>query len=140
MAHNHAMMKGMSAMAEPLLLTYNLNSLTAEGVKALCRRQGIRFREVAPAEYALPIGALAGIPVAAGGMPSADAFDEPMLVMCHMLSDQLDAFLAGLRESGLPRIPLKAVLTPTNVAWNSVALHEELAREHAALRARPGKP
>ena len=139
MAHNHAMMKGMSAMAEPLLLTYNLNSLTAEGVKALCRRQGIRFREVAPAEYALPIGALAGIPVAAGGMPSADAFDEPMLVMCHMLSDQLDAFLAALREAGL-RVPLKAVLTPSNVAWNSAALYAELSREHAEMSKRTGQP
>ena len=125
-------------MAEPLLLCYNLEPLTASRMKALCQRQRIRCREVAPGEYALPIGALAGIPVTrpAANAPG-DGFGDAMLVMCHMLSDQLNAFLQGMRDDGLPRIPLKAVLTPANVAWDSVQLHDELAREHEAVRRRP---
>ena len=121
-------------MASPLLLTYNLNPLAGAGLAALCKRQGIRLRPVQPGEYALPIGALAGIPVSAatGAVPPSPFADE-MLVMCHMLSDQLDAFLQGMRDLGIARIPLKAVLTPSNVAWTSSRLHDELSREHEAM-------
>lgn len=119
---------------QPTLLTYNLNPDTASRLEAVCREQGILLRAVKPFEYALPIGALAGIPVAKGssGLPTG-AFADEMLVMCHMLSHQLDAFLQGMRAGGVPRIPLKAVLTPTNVTWDSLRLHDELAREHAAM-------
>lgn len=121
-------------MAEPLLLTYNLSPDAFIALRALCAKLGIRCRPVKPEEYALPVGALAGIPVAADASSAAEAgFDDGMLVICHMLSDQLDALLEGLRQGG-PRVALKAVLTPSNVAWSAYRLHAELAREHAALR------
>ena len=122
-------------MNGPLVLTYNLDALTDAGVRAVCRAQGIRVRAVAPSEYALPVGALAGIPVAP--RPEAappDRFGDAMLVMCHMLSPQLDAFLQGLRDGGVPRVALKAILTPFNVGWNSAQLRDELARERDAVR------
>lgn len=124
-------------MAEPMLLTYNINPLTEAGLAALCQRQGIRLRRVGRDEYALPIGALAGIPVANGKRAGSPTFDDEMLVMCHMLSGQLDAFLQGMRDIGLPRIALKAVLTPSNVTWSSSQLRDELSREHAAMARRP---
>ena len=123
-------------MAEPLLLTYNLSPDAFLALRALCDRLRNRCRTVKPEEYALPIGALAGIPVAAVPAPAPQArFDEAMLVICHMLSDQLDALLEGLRQAGI-RVALKAVLTPSNVAWSSIQLHSELAREHAEMRRR----
>lgn len=121
-------------MAEPLLLTYNLDLRSDAMLRALCQSMGIRCRSVARDEYALPVGALAGIPaVAPRNAPSAP-FDDPMLVMCHLSKPQLDAFLQGMRDAGVPRVALKAVLTPVNVAWSSRALRDELAREHEALR------
>lgn len=121
-------------MARPLLLTYNLNPQTAEALKRLCDGMQIRCRAVQPSEYALPIGVLAGIPVAiAPDAAPAGGFNDAMLVICFMLSDQLDALLPALRQAGLS-IPLKAVLTPSNVSWNSIQLHDELAREHALMR------
>lgn len=121
-------------MAQPLLLTYNLDSITAAALKRACAPLQIRCRAVEPREYGLPVGALAGIPVSA---PQADAlaqgFADAMLVICFMLSDQLDALLAALRQAGI-RVPLKAVLTPTNVAWSSAQLRDELAREHEAMK------
>ena len=74
------------------------------------------------------------IPAVPAPAPQA-RFDEAMLVICHMLSDQLDALLEGLRQAGV-RVALKAVLTPSNVAWSSIQLHSELAREHAEMRRR----
>ena len=103
----------------------------------LCRSQGIGVREVSPGEYALPIGALAGIPISDKSAGTAiGRFEDEMLVMCHMLSDQLDAFLRAMRGCGMPPIALKAVLTPTNVTWNSLTLHDELSREHDAMQRR----
>lgn len=126
-------------MAKPLLLTYNLEPGTAAGLDKICRLLGIRVREIAREEYGLPIGALAGIPVTRPAGPEATVvppFDSEMLVMCHMMSNELDAFLQAMRREGLPRIELKAVLTPVNVLWNSADLHSELAREHAAMQRR----
>jgi hypothetical protein len=126
-------------MAKPLLLTYNLKPGTAAGLSKICGDLGIRVREVGRDEYALPIGALAGIPVArpsSAEAPASPPFDDEMLVMCHMMTNELDAFLRAMREAGMPRIDLKAVLTPINVLWNSIDLHSELAREHASMQRR----
>ena len=126
-------------MAKPLLLTYNLKPGTAARLDRICGNLGIRVREIERDEYALPIGALAGIPVtrpSSAEAPASPPFDDEMLVMCHMMSNELDAFLRAMREAGMPRIDLKAVLTPINVLWNSTDLHSELAREHASMQRR----
>ena len=124
-------------MAEPILLAYNLDAGTASRLKALCQRQQIRYRPVTALEYGVPIGALAGIPVRARAAAApVSGFSDPMLVMCHMLSPQLDAFLQGMRADGIPRIALKAVLTPANVSWDSRQLRDELTREHEAVQKR----
>jgi hypothetical protein len=73
------------------------------------------------------LGKLAGSASAAG--PAAMPFPEEMLLMAGFRNDQMDALLAGLRESGLAPVPLNAVLTPFNAAWDSVKLHDELIRE-----------
>ena len=120
-----------------VILAYNLNPGEEAALEALCRRMDLRCRAVRPEEYALPVGALAGIPVAGTATGKTGAFSDPMLVICGLLAPQLDALLQGLREPGMPRAALKAVLTPSNVTWDSVRLHGELAREHAAMRKKP---
>ena len=132
--------KGGAFMAGATVLAYNLDVFALGKLDAACRAAGAQLRAVKADEFALPVGALAGIPVRRAAGSAADAgFTEPMLVMCGMLSDQLDAFLAALREAGL-RVPLKAVLTPTNVAWTSAALRDELTREHETMTKRTGQP
>ena len=122
-------------MAQPILLACNISPASAATLAALCERLGMRYRPVTALEYAVPIGALAGIPVAKhSGEAPALTFSEPMLVMCHLLAPDLDAFLSELRNSGLPPIPLKAVLTPTNVTWSARQLRDELTREHEAMQ------
>ena len=122
-------------MMGPLILAYNLDALAEARLQTLCARLRVRCRAVCADEYSLPLGTLAGIPAAGStGDASAGSIDEPMLVMCFMLNDTFNAVLQGLRAKGMPRIPLKAVLTPTNVAWNSLQLYEELCREREAMR------
>ena len=127
-------------MNGPLLLTYNLDRNTDARLRVLCKRLNIRVRAVEKGEYALPIGTLAGIPVREAGESAPEsAFSERMLVMCGFLNPQLNAFLQGFRTEGIPRVELKAILTPTNVTWNSVQLHDELSREHAEIQMRHQK-
>ena len=38
-----------------------------------------------------------------------------------------------MRKQKIPKINLKAMLTEHNVKWDSVTLHDELAREHEAV-------
>lgn len=121
-------------MAAPLILCYNLDGETTDRLRALCAEQGLLLKAVPPWEYDLPVGALAGIPVAKKPEAAGGTFSDPMLLMCHLLSPQLDAFLQGMRDRGVPRIALKAILTPGNVAWTSRQLRDELAREHEAVQ------
>ena len=65
-------------MAQPLLLTYNLKPGTAAGLDEICRRLDIRVRAVEPGEYALPIGALAGLP----GPPNRRRPPRPSPMRC----------------------------------------------------------
>ena len=126
-------------MLDATLQLYNLDFGTADALKGLCGALNVQWREVAAADFALPLGALLGLSDARpqpGGRPSAALcapFEDPMLVMANLLRPQFDALLQGMRSQGI-RIPLKAVLTPANVHWSSTRLHDELAREHEAMR------
>lgn len=125
-------------MSQPLVLCYNLDFTTDSALQKVCQDQGLRLRAVERREYSMPIGALAGLPVPSTGRQVDNAdFHDSMLVMCYMLSEQLDAFLGALRSSNTRPIALKAVLTPTNITWTSWQLRNELAREHEAMKRRP---
>ena len=62
-----------------------------------------------------------------------EAFPESMMVFCGVNQAQLNAILNAIRLSKLPPIPLKAVLTETNLQWNSVQLRDELLQEKEAI-------
>lgn len=98
-------------------------------------RLGITARDVAPEEYACPIGALAGLEGYAPADGSADGgFTDEMLVMCGLPQKKFGAFLDALRASRVS-VALKAVLTETNAGWSSLELHRAIRAEHEAMRA-----
>ena len=104
--------------------------------------QGIACKGVPPAAYDKPIGAVLELP----GFIGADvplpgpAFAEPMLVMFGFHGDMLSKLLQFIRDTGLPPIALKAMVTPTNVAWSSRQLHAELQKEHAGFAKQKSAP
>ena len=53
--------------------------------------------------------------------------------MTGFTGQKLDQFLNAMRKQKIPKINLKAMLTEHNVKWDSVTLHDELAREHEAM-------
>ena len=127
-------------MNQALVLTFNLPEEAFSRVRSLSAAFGVRVKAVPPESFTLPIGTMAGITAKAVRVPvERTCFDEPMLVMCNLDERQFNQFLRMLRTPGLPRIPLKAVLTPHNVGWNALMLYEELSREHEAMRRLHGK-
>lgn len=120
-------------MGGPMILAFNLNAATLTGINAICNALGLRCKAISREGFTLPLGAMLGIPVSAAPM-AGENFDEPMLVMCNLNEEQFNSFLEALRRAPLPRIDLKAVLTPTNVGWSACQLYAELCREREAFR------
>ncbi|MBQ8974332.1 MAG: DUF3783 domain-containing protein [Oscillospiraceae bacterium] len=117
-----------------LLLMYNIDEKKLSKLRVLCMRLGIKMRQVEKDRYALPIGQLTADTVPEPVESTVEAFDDEMLVMCGFNNAMVDALLKGLRESRIPVIPLKAVLTEENSKWDSFKLHTELTAEHEALK------
>lgn len=121
-------------MKQPVLLCYNLNEDSYRKLRLIAMRLKIRVRVVRPWELRQT---LAWLVQSAGslpeGTPDESAFSEEMLVMAHFPAGMGNAFLQLARRGGVPSIPLKAVLTPTNSEWDSLTLHAEIAKERDAL-------
>lgn len=119
-------------MATPTVLFYNLDSEKGRRIKLLCLAGKLRVRSVSPAEYGIPLGQLLQ---GKGEKASSEStgFSEEMLVLAHLSNGQMDDFLRGLRRKRIAPVALKAVLTPSNSAWDSRTLREELLREREAM-------
>ena len=57
-----------------------------------------------------------------------------VLVMKNFSSSRIDMLLAGLRKAGVPKIELKAVITPQNAEWTFYQLYQELEKEHESFQ------
>lgn len=118
------------------VLLYNFTDKErADKVKFIFVLMGIKIRSVRKEDYLQPVGALSGIADISrtDAVYDGEGFDGEMLVICGLTDPQMDQMLAYFRREGI-RIPLKAALTPTNMHWNSLELHDELVREHEAVR------
>lgn len=119
----------------PTLLLYHLDDRKGAKIRLLCMKLKIRAVSVKPEQYLAPIGSLAGMIDGSGLTYSGAELEREMLVMAGFSQSLLDAFLQGFRKDKIPPVPLKAVITPTNLNWNSLQLYTELCREHAAMQA-----
>ena len=104
-------------------------------VKFIFVLMGIKIRSVSKEDYLQPIGALSGVTrmERTEEVYEGEGFEEEMLLLVNCPGPLLDRFLQGFRRNKIPPVALKAVLTPTNRAWTSLQLREELAREQAAI-------
>lgn len=116
----------------PVLYLYNLDNPRGAKIRRACLPLGVRTQLVPPQAHALTLEELI-----AGGTPPEDGvpgFSDELLLLVNFTSRQMDALFQGLRRARIAPVALKAVLTPTNQSWTSVQLHQELLREHEAVR------
>ena len=119
----------------PMVLCYNLQPEKLSRLRVLALRLGIGVRVVEPERFGLPVGALAGVAEAPETVEEVQPFSDEMLVMAHFRPGMLDAFLNGFRQSRIPPVKLKAMLTETNAAWSAARLHREIRAEHEQMEA-----
>jgi hypothetical protein len=119
----------------PMVLCYNLQPEKLGRLRVLALRLGIGVRVVEPEKFGLPVGALAGVMEPPETVEAAEPFADEMLVMAHFRPGMLDAFLNGFRQSRIPPVKLKAMLTETNAAWSAARLHREIRAEHEQMEA-----
>ena len=103
-------------MNTPTILLYNLDNPRGAKIRRMCLSLRLRTALV-PRESPY----------------SGDGFDDEMLLIVNCPGPLLDLFLQAFRRQKLAPVRLKAVLTPTNREWDSVALHAELCRERQAI-------
>lgn len=116
---------------------YNMAGDRSRMIRLLCVKLGLKVREVSPAEYGMSLGAMTGTE---GYEPEpasyeGQGFEDEMLLMKDFDGPMLNSFLNGFRAMKIAPVALKAVLTETNCAWDSLKLHAEISAEHAAMTA-----
>ena len=108
-----------------IALFYNFSEERMRKAKFALLPLKIRTWAVSKSEYNHPLGYLAGIKEIEPAETEFDGngFDEEMIVMHNFTSKTVDGLIRALNKCGVGRVPLKAVITPTNKDWNSVQLY-----------------
>lgn len=113
------------------VLLYNFSEERLAKVKAAVMLAKAGARVVGSDDFCRKLGFLIG---AEGFDDSRDeqagGFDEEMLVMSGFDSRDIDRLIKALRTTGVGRVALKAVVTPTNIGWNSVQLYRAVRADH----------
>ena len=120
-------------MAVETVLMYNCDGEQWAKLRQIFLMLRVRIRPVEVDQYGLTLEDLLGR--SEEKAPVEEEFSDPMLVFCNLPHEKLDHLLTAMGRAGLPRIALKAMLTPTNRTWTSQQLWTELRREHEAMQA-----
>ena len=120
-------------MATETVLMYNCSGPEWAKLRQIFLMLRVRIRPVEADQYGLTLAELLSRSGEKRGVE--EDFSDPMLVFCGLSQGKLDQLLTAMARAQLPRIALKAMLTPTNAGWTSQQLWTELRREHAAMEA-----
>lgn len=123
-------------MRESILLMNFKDKKQLKGIQMTAFLLKLKIRMVEEKDFLQPLGYLAGVE---GIEPSGEVFEGPgpaheILVFAGVSDAKLQRMLAEMRRNGIKKVDHKAVLTPTNVHWNTIQLYEELDKEHQALQ------
>ena len=128
-------------MAGSSVLVYNCNGSDWRRLQSNIMLLRFRIRVVTKEEYGIPIGLLAAGKGNLVEVPyEGEGFTEPMLVFCNINRAQMTPISEVLRLSKMPATPIKAMMTPTNMVWNSEQLWKALCTERDAIEARKNAP
>jgi len=131
----------MKVRSTSAILIFNMADDRYAKLDVVCRRLGVRVNRVAESEYGRTIGDLLGyanlpLPGDMQGAPAptaTDPFDKELMVLFNMDNSVMSQFLQACRKQEVV-VPLKAMLTPYNMAWKPAELCTELLKEHEAMR------
>ena len=123
-----------SVVREKKILLISAPIAITAGVIHIAEELGAVVISVRKEEYNRTFRSLLGM---GGGRSEPPGYDgpgipEPVLVMYSFTDGELERLLASMRERHIS-IPLKAMITRTNINWTPLRLYRELRREHTAM-------
>ena len=111
-------------------LLYNLQDNTV--LKNTLAMMNVECIDVNYTEYNKPLGTLLGLDNNNINNNTIDFKDE-MIIMYEFNNVQLDALLSLFKINNI-KIPLKAIVTETNINWSSLQIRNELIKEHMYMQ------
>lgn len=123
-------------MRESILLMNFKDKKQMKGIQMTAFLLKLKVRMVEEKDYLQPLGYLAGVD---GIEPSDEVFqgevpEHEIMVFAGVSDAKLQRMLVEMRKNGIKKVDHKAILTPTNVHWNTIELYEELDKEHQAIQ------
>ena len=113
------------------ILAFHMDPERFSEISAICEKLGLICRNIPEKEDTVPLGLLCHLPMQRPG-PLPEGGDLPlseeMLLLCCVPGTVMDRFLKELRRCRMT-VPLKAVLTETNVLWNARILQHQIRQE-----------
>lgn len=124
-----------------VVLLYNFEKSRLQAVRKSLLPLKVDVKTVSKKDFNQPVGYLVGID---GILPvkekiSSESFTDEMLVMYGFGSEMIDVLIAALKKGGVGKIDLKAVITPSNVYWDSVTLYKAIKADCEEMNQIGGK-
>lgn len=131
-------------MRESVLYYAPENAVFAGLIKGILVQMGIKIKNLTPGRCEKKIGFLAGMDGFHDETPMSEerqqashaALTEELLVICGLTEERLDELLKRMKDAGVPRSILKAVLTETNAYWTVYELYDHLSEERRKFEQR----
>lgn len=120
------------------VLLYNFTGERLKNVKAAVMLTRAGSKVVEKDSYGKSLGSLIGEEGHSDAPAEYENFDDEMLVMSGFDSDDINRLILALRKTGVGRVALKAVITPTNIEWNSSQLYYAVKADHEEMQKRKG--
>lgn len=121
-------------MAQTILL-YSVPAELHREITKICNRLGIETKKIARKRFLQPIGCHACLP---GFEQTAEWYEgqdlpSPMIIFSGLSDAMLDKYLYEYRQSGLPEIKYRAIVTKHNIHWTVLDLYQELVQERESF-------
>lgn len=121
-------------MQETVLL-YNIDKSEAgKAIIAILEKLNVKVIIVKTSDLMSPIGYILGSEGFERGTEALTTIPpDDMMVMAGFEDKQIDILLQIFKEANIPFIPLKAIVTQTNVNWTFIQLLQNVKNEYMEL-------
>lgn len=121
-------------MKEKVLMYHLLQSDTGNIIKTLLEQLDVEVIEIEESDVNQTMGYLIGLPDYKKTEEKIKEIPEKeMLIFFNFLDKQLDLVLDLLKQANVPFIPLKAMITQTNVEWSFYKLYHQVKEEYEQM-------
>ncbi|MBR1816875.1 MAG: DUF3783 domain-containing protein [Lachnospiraceae bacterium] len=115
---------------------YTKDTAKADQISKITAGLGLKSTTLSSSDINKTVSELVGMPILNPDMAVSTNIKAPALwalpeiiIFFGVSDEKLDSFLAEYTKSGLEKIKLKAIVTPTNLSWTLYYLAEHIREE-----------